>query len=92
MNGHNAPHPFGKSPVDKHGNTIVLHHEKQQTEGPLRAMPDKHHGSPEHNTAQHPRGNKKGLGMKNREAFNFWKKEFWINQAQKASASRCGSK
>ncbi|MCM2363684.1 RHS repeat-associated core domain-containing protein [Pseudomonas sp. SR18] len=89
MNGPDAPHSFGKSPVDKHGNTIVLHHDKQQTEGPLRAMPDKHHGSPEHNAAQHPNGSKKGTGITNRAAFNLWKKEFWTSQAKKASKGGC---
>ncbi|MFN3359057.1 MAG: RHS repeat-associated core domain-containing protein [Pseudomonas sp.] len=89
MNGADAPHSFGKSPVDKYGNTIVLHHDKQQTEGPLRAMPDKHHGSPEHNAAQHPNGSKKGTGITNRAAFNLWKKEFWTSQAKKASKGGC---
>ena len=89
MNGPEAPHPFGKSPVDKNGNTIVLHHDKQQTAGPLRAMPDKHHGSPEHNAAQHPNGNRKGTGITNRTAFNLWKKEFWTSQAKKASKGGC---
>ncbi|MGU9857889.1 RHS repeat-associated core domain-containing protein [Pseudomonas sp. LF245] len=89
MNGPEAPHPFGKSPVDKRRNTIVLHHDKQQTQGPLSAMPDKHHGSPEHNAAQHPNGNKKGTGITNRAAFNLWKKEFWTSQAKKALKGGC---
>ncbi len=84
MNGPNAPHPWGLSPVDKQGEKIVLHHHRQQTEGPIIAMPEKHHGSKINGAGQHPKGNKKGSGISNRKEFNFWKREFWVSQAQKA--------
>ena len=90
MNGGDAPHPFGLSPRDKQGNTIVLHHDRQQSEGPLTAMPDKHHGSAENNAGQHPKGNAKGAGINNRREFNLWKKEFWKAQAEKTLGKRRG--
>ncbi|WP_431191582.1 HNH/ENDO VII family nuclease [Pseudomonas fluorescens] len=79
-----SPHPWGLSPVDKHGEKIVLHHHRQQTEGPIVAMPEKHHGSKRNGAGQHPKGNKKGSGISNRREFNFWRREFWASQAQKA--------
>nr|WP_265182805.1 HNH/ENDO VII family nuclease [Pseudomonas putida] len=77
---------FGLSPKDKHGNSIVLHHYKQRTEGPIIAMPQKYH---QEKTKQlHPLGNKKGHGISNRPEFNLWKKEFWANQASKELQNR----
>ncbi|QXH48218.1 RHS domain-containing protein [Pseudomonas xanthosomatis] len=84
MNGPDAPTPFGKSPVDQKGERIDLHHHRQQSEGPITGMPQKHHGSKEHNAGQHPKGKQKGAGINNRQEFNLWKKEFWVSQAQKA--------
>ena len=40
---------FGLSGVDKQGNTIVLHHYKQNPNGDLIAMPAKHHDKPHTN-------------------------------------------
>lgn len=59
MNSNDAPHPFGLSPRDRQGNVIVLHHDRQQSQGPITAMPDKHHSSSTNNAGQHPNGNKK---------------------------------
>lgn len=90
MNGDDAPHPFGLSPRDKQGNVIVLHHDRQQSQGPITAMPDKHHGSSANNAGQHPNGNTKGAGINNRREFNLWKKEFWKSQAEKVLNKRRG--
>ncbi|EIS6116776.1 RHS domain-containing protein, partial [Escherichia coli] len=90
MNSNDAPHPFGLSPRDRQGNVIVLHHERQQSQGPITAMPDKHHSSSTNNTGQHPNGNKKGSGINNRQEFNLWKKEFWKSQAEKVLSNRGG--
>ncbi|HCP1440097.1 TPA: RHS domain-containing protein, partial [Escherichia coli] len=90
MNSNDVPHPFGLSPRDRQGNVIVLHHERQQSQGPITAMPDKHHSSSTNNTGQHPNGNKKGSGINNRQEFNLWKKEFWKSQAEKVLSNRGG--
>ena len=86
MNGPDAPHPFGLSPVDKQGNTIVMHHEGQNPAGPITGMPEPHHGE----GGQHPFGKQKGMGLskEQRAAFNVWKKEFWRYKAQQALRSR----
>jgi RHS repeat-associated protein len=74
---------FGLSGVDKQGNTIVLHHYKQNPNGPMVAMPAKHHDKPHTNPGQHPFGKKKGGGLTadERAAFNRWKQEYWKQQA-----------
>jgi hypothetical protein len=81
---------FGLSGVDKQGNTIVLHHYKQNPEGDLIAMPGKHHDKPHTNPGQHPFGKKKGGGLTldERAAFNKWKQEYWKNQAEAELKSR----
>ncbi|WP_425312869.1 RHS repeat-associated core domain-containing protein [Neisseria dumasiana] len=76
--------PFGKSPVDKKGNTIILHHYRQQSDGPIIAMPERCHR--ENSKALHPLGNKGGID--NREKFNQWKREFWYDQALKELSRR----
>jgi RHS repeat-associated protein len=75
---------FGKSGVDKQGNTIVLHHYKQDANGPIVAMPAKHHDKPHTNPGQHPFGKTKGGGLTQaqRDAFNRWKQEYWMNRAE----------
>ena len=77
LNSPDNPRPFGKSPVDRKGNTIVLHHYRQQDMGPIIGMPARQHQSNSKNL--HPLGNKGGIS--NREQFNNWKREFWHNQA-----------
>ena len=74
---------FGLSGVDKQGNTIVLHHYKQNPNGDLIAMPAKHHDKPHTNPGQHPFGKQKGSGLTpdERAVFNKWKQEYWKNQA-----------
>ena len=75
---------FGLSGVDKQGNTIVLHHYKQNPNGDLIAMPAKHHDKPHTNPGQHPFGKQKGTGLTpdERAAFNKWKQEYWKSQAE----------
>jgi RHS repeat-associated protein len=75
---------FGLSGIDKQGNTIVLHHYKQNPSGPIIAIPAKHHDKPHTNPGQHPFGKKKGGGLTpdERVAFNRWKQEYWKNQAE----------
>ncbi|WP_286842954.1 RHS repeat-associated core domain-containing protein, partial [Pseudomonas sp. PGPPP1] len=77
---------YGISPKDKHGNKIVLHHYKQQPEGPIIGMPEKHHR--QKHKELHPHGNQKGKGISNRDEFNMWKREFWAAQANKEIAHR----
>ena len=74
----------GLSGVDKQGNTIVLHHYKQNPNGDLIAMPAKHHDKPHTNPGQHPFGKQKGTGLTpdERAAFNIWKQEYWKSQAE----------
>ncbi|MGG8166915.1 hypothetical protein PGO42_09130 [Klebsiella aerogenes] len=90
MNGDDAPHPFGLSLRDKQGNVIVLHHDKQQSQGPITAMPDKHHGSSVNNSGQHPHGNTKGAGINNRQEFNLWKKSSGKRKPKKVLNKRRG--
>ncbi|WP_143305675.1 RHS repeat-associated core domain-containing protein [Chitinophaga vietnamensis] len=75
---------FGLSGVDKQGNTIVLHHYKQNPNGPIVALPGKHHDKPHVNPGQHPFGKKKGGGLtaSQRDAFNKWKQEYWKSRAE----------
>ena len=84
LNGPENKRPFGKSPVDKKGNTIILHHYKQQSQGPIIAMPERCHR--ENSKALHPLGNKGGID--NRDEFNQWKREFWYDQALKELSRR----
>ena len=81
---------YGRSPIDKKGNVIVLHHYKQQTYGPIIAMPARWHQSKY--SALHPNGNKKGMGITNRAEFNQWKKEFWAYQSEQAMLKKNCSK
>ena len=89
LNGPNSK-LYGLSPKDKHGNVIDSHHYKQRTEGPIIAMPQKHHIK--NSKELHPHGNKKGHGISNRAEFNFWKREFWANQAFKELQKRIDAK
>lgn len=75
----------GLSPKDKKGNTIVLHHYKQDPEGTIVAMPQKHHDKPHTNPGQHPYGKKKGGGLTVDEpdAFDNWRKEYHAYLAKK---------
>ena len=57
-NAPEAPLYSSKSPNDAKGNLIILHHYRQQSEGPIVAMPEQHHDL--WNIGQHPNGNKKG--------------------------------
>ncbi|MEJ9296569.1 RHS repeat-associated core domain-containing protein, partial [Gallibacterium anatis] len=84
LNSPSNPRPFGKSPIDKYGNTIILHHYKQSSKGPIIAMPQKWHQLNSKNL--HPFGNKSGIN--NRQAFNQWKREFWYHQAKEELAKR----
>jgi RHS repeat-associated protein len=76
---------FGISPVDKKGNTIVLHHYRQNVNGPIIAMPHIHHDKPHTNPGQHPKGKGKGAGLTKQERadFNKWKQAFWKDQADR---------
>ncbi|EXB48552.1 RHS repeat-associated core domain protein [Acinetobacter sp. 1000160] len=84
---------FGLSGKDKQGNTIVLHHYKQNAKGPIVAMPQKHHDKPHTNPGQHPCGKKKGGGLtsQERDDFNNWRKEYWKDSAQRELQKRNSS-
>lgn len=84
LNGPKNKRPFGKSPVDKKGNTIILHHYKQQSQDPIIVIPERCHH--ENSKALHPLGNKGGID--NRDEFNQWKREFWYDQALKELSRR----
>jgi RHS repeat-associated protein len=81
---------FGLSGTDKQGNTIVLHHYRQNPNGPIIAMPQKHHDKPHTNPGQHPFGKRKGGGLtaNERTAFNRWKQEYWKHQASTELTAR----
>ena len=74
----------GLAGIDKMGNKIILHHYKQRAQGPIVAMPKKHHDKPHTNPGQHPHGKQKGMGLTENEriSFNQWKHEFWRHQAE----------
>ncbi len=74
----------GLAGIDKMGNKIILHHYKQRAQGPIVAMPKKHHDKPHTNPGQHPHGKQKGMGLTENERvfFNQWKHEFWRHQAE----------
>lgn len=84
LNGPKNKRPFGKSPVEKKGNTIILHHYKQQSQDPIIVIPERCHH--ENSKALHPLGNKSGID--NRDEFNQWKREFWYDQALKELSRR----
>ncbi|WP_318580830.1 RHS repeat-associated core domain-containing protein [Flavobacterium columnare] len=75
---------FGLSPKDKQGNVIVLHHYKQNANGPIVAMPAKHHDKKHTNPGQHPFGKTKGGGLTKaeRDAFDNWRKEYHTHLAE----------
>lgn len=81
----NSGSGWGLSPKDKKGNTIVLHHYKQDPEGTIVAMPQKHHDKPHTNPGQHPYGKKKvgGLTVDEPDAFDNWRKEYHAYLAKK---------
>lgn len=74
----------------KKGNTIVLHHYKQNPEGTIVAMPQKHHDKPHTNPGQHPYGKKKGGGLTvdERAAFDNRRKEYHAYLAKKELEAR----
>ncbi|WP_422091459.1 RHS repeat-associated core domain-containing protein [Tenacibaculum ovolyticum] len=80
----NSNSGWGLSPKDAQGNTIVLHHYKQNPQGPIVAMPAQHHDKPHTNPGQHPFGKKKGGGLSDaeRKAFGNWRKEYHANLAE----------
>ncbi|WP_303848890.1 DUF6531 domain-containing protein [Apibacter mensalis] len=86
----NSGSGWGLSPKDKKGNTIVLHHYKQDPEGIIVAMPQKHHDKPHTNPGQHPYGKKKGGGLTvdERAAFDNWRKEYHAYLAKKELEAR----
>jgi RHS repeat-associated protein len=86
----NTKSTSGLSPKDAKGNTIVLHHYKQNPAGPLVAMPQQHHDKPHTNPGQHPFGKTKGGGLttSERTSFNDWKKEFHAHLAEDELNSR----
>lgn len=61
---------------------IVLHHQKQNVNGPIIEMPASKHRAGLGNKKMHPHGNKKGAGVGSvRPDFNNWRKEYWKNRA-----------
>jgi RHS repeat-associated protein len=75
-----AKHGFAAKDIN--GESIVLHHHRQQAMGPIIEMPGNKHKIG--NRAQHPHGNARGLGLtaEEREAFNSWRNEYWKNRAK----------
>jgi len=80
----NSGSGWGLSPKDAQGNTIVLHHYKQNPAGPIVAMPAKHHDKPHTNPGQHPFGKTKGGGLSSdeRKDFDNWRKDYHAAQAK----------
>lgn len=73
---------YGLSPKDVNGETIVLHHHRQQVGGPIIEMPSSRHKIG--NKAQHPNGSSKGGGIGDaaREQFDDWRAEYWRHRAE----------
>ncbi|EWH11451.1 hypothetical protein KLA_15680 [Cellulophaga geojensis KL-A] len=74
----------GMAIFDKERNSVRAHHYKQNANGPIVIMPEKHHNKSHTNPGQHPFGNKKGAGLatNERRAFNKWRKEFYAHLAE----------
>jgi len=74
----------GMAIFDKETNPMRAHHNKQNPNGPIVIMPEKHHDKPHTNPGQHPFGKKKGAGLtkSERRAFNNWRKEFYAHLAE----------
>jgi len=61
---------------------IVLHHQKQNPNGPIIELPASKHKLG--NKKQHPFGNKKGAGVgQERSGFDNWRVEYWKDRATK---------
>ena len=73
---------YGLSPKDVNGETIVLHHHRQQVGGPIIEMPSSKHKIG--NKAQHPNGSVKGggIGDEARASFDDWRAEYWRHRAE----------
>jgi len=71
----------GFAAKDKNGNSLQLHHHKQNPEGPIIEIPAKNHKIS--NPKQHPNGNKKGGGLtpQQRDDFNGWRERYWKERA-----------
>ena len=63
---------------------IILHHQKQNPEGPIIELPKSKHDLG--NKKMHPFGNQKGKGVGNgsvRRDFGNWRREYWKYRARK---------
>lgn len=68
---------------------IILHHQKQNPEGPIIELPKSKHDLG--NKKMHPFGNQKGKDVGNgsvRHDFGNWRREYWKYRARKALRRR----
>ena len=83
----NNPKGPGKSPINAKGETIILHHQKQQNIGPIIEMPRSAHNLG--NKKQHPFFPKPHpLDPVDRARFDQWRKEYWKDRAEKELNTR----
>jgi hypothetical protein len=72
-----AMQKYGFAATDGAGNSLILHHHRQNPAGPIIEMPAGNHsvGKP----AQHPFGNAKGSGLtpQERAEFDQWRVDYW---------------
>ncbi len=85
----------GFAPKTIHGDSIVLHHHRQNPAGFIVEMPSSNQRiapvtSPRNNPRQHPFGNTRGAGLtpKQRADFNSWRVQYWKWRAQEELARR----
>lgn len=64
------------------GETIQLHHHRQNPDGPIIELPESMHNIGNRN--QHPFGNEAGSGLtaEQRQNFNNWRVEYWKARAE----------
>ena len=68
----------GNNPPNANGDSMVQHHINQDPAGPVVEMPRKFHNI--HNETQHPKGNKKGVGLTKQERKDFNKTRRKLNK------------
>ena len=79
----NNPKGYGKSPKHANGDTIILHHQKQNHLGPVIEMPNSGHVRGLGNKKIHPYfPNPHPTNPVDRDVFNNWKKEYWKYRAE----------
>ena len=79
----NNPKGYGKSPKHANGDTIILHHQKQNHLGPVIEMPNSGHVRGLGNKKMHSYfPNPHPTNPVDRDVFNNWKKEYWKYRAE----------